>query len=221
MSYLVGRGAAAEAQVLQVISRPPISPHCTQLLVEFTISGKGSAGSRMCFVMPVYGGDVGALVQSRRTAFPLPLVKRIALHLLRGIAHTHGRGIVHTDIKPDNIFFSTTMTADDIEAWVTKEPSRRHPPEASHDGVVQAAVSQPLPMISMDEAMQATYVLADFGCGVCFYYYRTPPPIHNRFQRNLRTSMATTQSHPWPYDHRRYTLGRHGTCPWTFGHSVV
>jgi serine/threonine protein kinase len=70
--------------------------------------------------MPVYGGDVRALVKARTTALPLPLAKRIALHLLRGIAHAHERRIVHTDIKHD-IFFSTTMTADDIEAWVTKE----------------------------------------------------------------------------------------------------
>jgi hypothetical protein len=75
---------------------------------------------------------------------------------------------VHTDLKHDNIFFSTTMTTDDIDAWATKEPSRRHAPEASHDGVMQAAVSQPLPMISEDEAMRATYLLADFGCGNCF-----------------------------------------------------
>ena len=118
---------------------------------------------------------MGGLAQSRTSIFPLPLIKRIALHLLRGIAHTHGRRVVHTDIKPDNILFSTAMTADDIEAWVAKELSRRRAPEASHDGVVRGAVSQPLPIISEDEAMQATYVLADFGCGMCFFI---EPPSH-------------------------------------------
>lgn len=71
------------------------------------------------------------------------------------------------DIKHDNIFFSTTMTAGDIEVWVSREPSLQHPPEALPDGAVQAAVSQPLSMISEDEAMQATYLLADFGHGMC------------------------------------------------------
>ena len=60
------------------------------------------------------------------------------------------------------------MTVDNIEAWLAKEPSRRHAPETSHDGVVQTAVSQPLPTISEEEAMRATYVLADFGCGMVF-----------------------------------------------------
>ena len=167
MTDMYERAIVWEAEALRLVSQLPASPHCAQLLDEFTIPGKGSAGSHMCFVMPVYGGDMKALVEARKTALPLPLVKRIVLHLLRGIAHAHERGIVHTDIKHDNIFFSTTMTAEDIEAWVTREPSLRHATETSYDGAIQAAVSQPLPMISEDEAMRATYLLADFGCGMC------------------------------------------------------
>ena len=90
--------------------------------------------------MPVYGGDVKTPAEARKTALLLPLVKRIVLHLFRGIAYVHERGIMHTDIKHDN-FFSGTMTADDIETWVMKEPSRRHAPEASYDGTMHAAVS--------------------------------------------------------------------------------
>jgi len=154
MTDVYERAVIWEAEALRLVSQLPTSLHCTQLLDEFTIPGKGSAGSHMCFVTPVYGGDVKVLIEARRTALPLPLARRIALHLLRGIAHAHERGIVHTDLKHCNIFFPTTMTADDIEAWVTKEPSRRHAPEVSHDGAVQAAVSQPLPMISEDEAVE-------------------------------------------------------------------
>lgn len=168
MTDMHERAVVWEAHAFRLVSQLPISPYCAHLLDEFTIPGKGSAGSHMCFVMPVYGGDVKALVETHPTALPLPLAKRIVLHLLRGIAHLHERGIVHTDIKHDNIFYSTTMTTNDIEAWVAKDPSRRHAPEASADGVVRAAVSQPLPMISEDEAMRATYVLADFGSGPCF-----------------------------------------------------
>ena len=169
MTLAIQCSAACEATVLRLISREPTSPHCTLLLDEFMIPGKGSAGQHMCFVMPVYGGDTKRLIATRATPLSLPLAKRIVFHLLRGIAHTHEHGVVHTDIKLDNIFFSTTMTADDIEAWLVKEPSRRHAPGTSHDSVVQTAVSQPLPMISEEEAMRATYVLADFGCGTGFF----------------------------------------------------
>jgi hypothetical protein len=83
------------------------------------------------------------------------------------------------------------MTVDAIEAWMAKVPSRRHAPEASADGVVQVAVSQPLPMISEEEAMRATYLLADFGSGTCCLSSFFCSDTHHKFQRNLRNSIAT------------------------------
>jgi len=89
------------------------------------------------------------------------------------------------------------MTTDNIVAWMTAEPSRRHAPETSHDGEVQAAVSQPLPMISREEAMRVTYLLADFGCGARFL-------LSNFLDSN--TYGSTTFVPPWqPNDHNAPT----------------
>ena len=76
MTDMYDRAVVWEADALRLLSIPPVSLHCTHLLDEFTIPGRGSAGSHMCFVMPVYGGDVKALNNSRTTPFPLPLAKR-------------------------------------------------------------------------------------------------------------------------------------------------
>ncbi|KAJ7435148.1 kinase-like protein [Mycena latifolia] len=166
MTEMNEKAVSWEAEALRLLSADPPSPHCVRLLDEFTIPGRGSAGSHLCFVLPIYGGDLKALSNSRKTPFDLPTAKRIILHLLRGIAHTHSRGVVHTDIKHDNIFFATDLETTDIERWMKEDPSRRHPPEMSQDGIVQAAVSQPLPMISDELAPRATYVLSDFGCAL-------------------------------------------------------
>ncbi|KAJ7223412.1 kinase-like domain-containing protein, partial [Mycena pura] len=155
-----------EPDATRLVSHPPSSPHCVELLDEFTIPGRGSAGSHLCFVLPVCGGDVKSLAKSRTAPFELPTAKRIILHLLRGLAHAHSRHVVHTDLKHDNIFFSTERETTDIEQCTEADPSRRHPPEMSQDGIVQAAVSQPLPMISDELARRATYLLADFGCAL-------------------------------------------------------
>jgi len=42
------------------------------------------------------------------------------------------------------------------------DPPRRHPPEESWNCTVQAAVSQPLPLPSLSEAVTCTYVMLDF-----------------------------------------------------------
>ncbi|KAG9227133.1 hypothetical protein CCMSSC00406_0010237 [Pleurotus cornucopiae] len=123
--------------------------------------------------MPFYGGDASALLKSRNSPFALPLAKRIILHLLRGIAFAHERRIVHTDIKLDNILFTTSATNEDIEKWMQNDPPRRNPPEMSPDGVLQSAVSQPMTAPSEQEALQATYVLSDFA---------QPSKLHNDHQ---------------------------------------
>jgi serine/threonine protein kinase len=50
---------------------------------------------------------------------PLPITKQILRNALRGIATLHDRGIVHTDIKPNNILIETE--AKDQDEGVTVE----------------------------------------------------------------------------------------------------
>ncbi|KAF8917032.1 kinase-like domain-containing protein, partial [Mucidula mucida] len=97
---------------------------------------------------------------------PLPVIKRVLLHTLRGLAHLHANGIVHTDIKRNNIFIDTGLTTAEIEDFLVKNPARRHVPEMSDEGIVQSAVTQTFPPISMEEAAKATYLLADYGTAV-------------------------------------------------------
>ncbi|KAG9227134.1 hypothetical protein CCMSSC00406_0010238 [Pleurotus cornucopiae] len=160
------RKMAWEEEALKRLTFPSESENCVHILEYFTMKGRGSAGSHLCFTMPLYGGDVRSLIQSRTSPLPLPLVKRILLHLLRGIAFAHEREIVHTDLKFDNVLFTTPATTGDIETWIQEDPPRRNPPELSSDGVLRSAVSQPMKLPSEEDALRATYILADFGCAL-------------------------------------------------------
>ena len=163
MTAPVQAGDMYEPDALQALADPTPSPHCPRLLDRFTTPCHGSPDEHICLVMPLYGGDVKALRKAEDAPFALPLTKRILLHLVRALAHAHSRNIIHTDIKKDNIFFTTSLSSADIERLLAEDPSRYHPPENSLEGQVQAAVSQPLPVISRDDALRATFLLADFG----------------------------------------------------------
>ncbi|KIK60414.1 hypothetical protein GYMLUDRAFT_167856, partial [Collybiopsis luxurians FD-317 M1] len=70
---------------------------------------------------------------------PFGLAKRILFHTLKGLVTTHKQGIVHTDLKHDNILFDRADTDLNVE------------PE------------KPLPVPSADKALDRTFVIGDFG----------------------------------------------------------
>ncbi|KAJ7459779.1 kinase-like domain-containing protein, partial [Mycena latifolia] len=157
----IEKGLSRELDVLVRVSLPP-HEHCLQLQDSFIIPGKGTSGSHLCLLTSLLAGD---LKSTWNAHLPLPLAKRILLHTLRGLAHSHNCSVVHTDLKPDNIFISNVTITSDIENLLQADPSRIHEAEASYDGIVHAAVSQPIPRPSLEEGMTRTYVLGDFGSG--------------------------------------------------------
>ncbi|KAH0581560.1 Dual specificity protein kinase lkh1 [Termitomyces sp. J132] len=156
------KGDSFEFEALQAVTvtKTP-SPHCLKLFAACNVPGKGRDGIHLCYVTQLQGGNVASLMGN--DTFPFPLAKRIILHTLRGIAHTHKHGFIHTDLKLDNILFSCNMSTEDITSLLISDPSRRHDPEYSGDGIVQAAVSQPLPVPSFDDAMKRTFLLGDYS----------------------------------------------------------
>ncbi|KAJ7167949.1 kinase-like protein [Mycena filopes] len=151
------------AQKAMSASPPAPSPHYAPLLDEFLML-RPSTGSHLCFVLPVYGGDVGRFA-GRKTPLDIWTSKRIILHSLRGLAHMHGRRVIHTDLKSTNVLFCTNLATADIERWIAMDPAQARPPVRTPPfGLMDGNLPQPMPLISEELARRATYVLTDFGC---------------------------------------------------------
>jgi serine/threonine protein kinase len=85
------REASAAAQIK--------SPHVVQVF-DHGVNDKGMAYIVMEFLE---GEDLGTRLQ-RKTSLPLPEVTAIVTQAAKALSKAHTSGVVHRDIKPDNIF---------------------------------------------------------------------------------------------------------------------
>lgn len=81
---------------------PESSPHVVQMLGNFWHTGPN--GRHKCMVFEVMGENLLALVKYHDyEGLPMPMVRKLARHTLLGLEYIHSRGVVHTDIKLENV----------------------------------------------------------------------------------------------------------------------
>lgn len=78
------------------------SPHAVQMRGHFWHTGPN--GRHKCMVFEVMGENLLALVKHHDyEGLPMPMVQRLARHTLLGLEYIHSRGVIHTDIKLENV----------------------------------------------------------------------------------------------------------------------
>jgi len=136
-----------ELEALKQLSSPMLSVHCLKLISNFTIPDKGSVGEHLHLVTQHLGRDINSLHEKHCTVFSLPLAKWSLLHVLCGIVHVHSCGMMHTNLKHDNLFFDACMSAEILNKILVSDPPHWYPPKAPYDRTVKVAVLQPLPTL--------------------------------------------------------------------------
>jgi serine/threonine protein phosphatase PrpC len=89
-------------------------------------------GRQTCLytVMPLYQGELLATRLARRPAVGLEEGRNIAIKLARGVAALHRAGIIHRDIKPDNVILEAEGSLKLIDLGVVRVPGLEDfPPE--------------------------------------------------------------------------------------------
>ena len=81
-------------------------------------------GRQTCLytVMPLYQGELLATRLARRPSMGLEEGRNIAIKLARGVAALHRAGIIHRDIKPDNVILEREGSLKLIDLGVVRVP---------------------------------------------------------------------------------------------------
>ena len=87
-------------------------------------------------VMPLYQGELLETRLARRPALGLEEGRNIAIKLARAAAALHRAGIVHRDIKPDNVILETQGALKLIDLGVVRVPGMEDAPPEDTPGTV-------------------------------------------------------------------------------------
>lgn len=98
----LGRGLSAERFRREIQLAAKLQhPHIVPLL-----AAGGTADGTLYYTMPFIEGDSLRRRLTRAGELPIPEALRILRQVVDALAYAHARGVVHRDIKPDNILIS-------------------------------------------------------------------------------------------------------------------
>jgi serine/threonine-protein kinase len=143
-------------------------------LVELDANGAEADGKKpaaLAIVMELLHGETLADLLMKRGKLPLDEALDIALPFLSALAHAHRAGVVHRDLKPDNVFLATdpdgTMMPKVLDFGVSKVVNADVQP-LTFDGVMLGTPS----FMSPEQARGARSVDARsdvFSAGIVLY----------------------------------------------------
>ncbi len=116
-------------------------------------------GRQTCLytVMPLYQGELLETRLARRPAMGLEEGRNIAIKLARAVAALHNAGIIHRDIKPDNVILEAEGSLKLIDLGVVRVPGLEDFPPADIPGTVAYMAPE---MFAGEPGNQATDIYA-------------------------------------------------------------
>jgi serine/threonine-protein kinase SRPK3 len=111
----------------RIVKANPSHPgrkHVVSLLDSF--EHKGPNGTHVCMVFEVLGENLLGLIKRwNHRGIPMPLVKQITKQVLLGLDYMHREcGIIHTDLKPENVLIEIGDVEQIVQTYVKEEAKK-------------------------------------------------------------------------------------------------
>jgi serine/threonine protein kinase/tetratricopeptide (TPR) repeat protein len=189
-------------------------PHIVPVLSAGETEGdKGTAATKLpFFIMPFVEGES---LRARLSRGPLSVREAVSIlkDVSRALVYAHGRGIIHRDIKPDNILLSggsATVTDFGVAKAITASREGQRPQPQGRTGtitMVGTSIGTPAYMAPEQAAGDPnTDHRADlYALGIVGYEMLCgAPPFHGRAPQQLLAAQLTEA--PSPISSRRYDV---------------
>jgi serine/threonine protein phosphatase PrpC len=158
-------------------------------------------GRQTCLytVMPLYQGELLETRLARRPAIGLEEGRNIAIKLARGVATLHHAGIIHRDIKPDNVILQSEGSLKLIDLGVVRVPGMEDFPPSDIPGTPAYMAPE---MFAGEPGNVATDI---YALGITMFraltgeYPYGNPDATTRARRNRPTALSTLRPDlpPW------------------------
>jgi len=111
-------------KIVQANPNHPGRKHVVSLLDSF--EHRGPNGVHVCMVFEVLGENLLGLIKRwNHRGIPMPLVKQITKQVLLGLDYLHRDcGIIHTDLKPENVLIEIGDVEQIVKTYVKDEPKK-------------------------------------------------------------------------------------------------
>eukprot|EP00928_Gymnodinium_smaydae_P007837 TRINITY_DN12803_c0_g3_i1.p1 TRINITY_DN12803_c0_g3~~TRINITY_DN12803_c0_g3_i1.p1 ORF type:complete len:377 (-),score=43.26 TRINITY_DN12803_c0_g3_i1:452-1582(-) len=161
--YSSARGTEQFRQELEILNAVRSHPNVTQLV-------ESCEGAVNALVMPLYRGvDLTCFVR-QNGGLPEAAAARITRDILVGAQHVHQCGVLHRDIKPDNVLISdarAVLIDFDVACYLT---------QGDDPDLVRAGTAGYLsPEMVMREPIGTPSDLFSVGCTLFFMFKHKPP----------------------------------------------
>eukprot|EP01064_Diplonema_japonicum_P010885 TRINITY_DN18106_c0_g1_i1.p1 TRINITY_DN18106_c0_g1~~TRINITY_DN18106_c0_g1_i1.p1 ORF type:complete len:416 (+),score=69.26 TRINITY_DN18106_c0_g1_i1:67-1248(+) len=99
-------GAEEELGILRLLEESSTEKHIININRTFLEDKKGCDARHTCIVLPLYGPSVFHVLENNKfKGYSKYFVKSIAYQLVSCMEFSHSKGVIHTDIKPENVIF--------------------------------------------------------------------------------------------------------------------
>ena len=189
-------------------------PHIVPVLSAGEIVEENQAAAKLpYFIMPFVEGES---VRTRLARGPLSVREAVSIlkDVARALVYAHGHGIIHRDIKPDNILLSggsATVTDFGVAKAITasREGARRESTNTRSGTITLVGTSIGTPAYMAPEQAAgdpSTDHRADlYALGIVGYEMLVgTPPFHGRAPQQLLAAQLTEK--PAPIESRRYDV---------------